>query len=51
MNYHQAVRALTAAGFTVTIQGGGFGGNTVTSYSPTGQAPQGSAITIVLGLF
>jgi beta-lactam-binding protein with PASTA domain/serine/threonine protein kinase len=50
MNYHQAVRALTAAGFTVTVQGGGFGGNTVTSYSPTGTAPQGSAITIVLGL-
>jgi eukaryotic-like serine/threonine-protein kinase len=50
MNYRQAVRALTAAGFTVTVQGGGFGGNTVTSYSPTGTAPQGSAITIVLGL-
>jgi serine/threonine-protein kinase len=50
MNYHQAVRALTAAGFTVTVQGGGFGGNTVTSYSPTGPAPEGSAITIVLGL-
>jgi eukaryotic-like serine/threonine-protein kinase len=44
---HQAIQALQQAGFQVQVQGGGFGG-TVTSYSPTGQAPQGSTITIVV---
>ncbi|HXW47160.1 MAG TPA: Stk1 family PASTA domain-containing Ser/Thr kinase [Streptosporangiaceae bacterium] len=47
---HQAIQQLTAAGFQVMVQGGGFGG-IVTGYSPTGQAPQGSTITItVFGL-
>jgi len=50
MTAHQAVKVLTQAGFQVNVQGSGFTGNTVTSYSPTGQAPQGSTITIVLGL-
>jgi eukaryotic-like serine/threonine-protein kinase len=44
---HQAVQELQAAGFQVSVQGSGFGG-VVTSYSPTGQAPQGSTITIVV---
>jgi beta-lactam-binding protein with PASTA domain len=44
---HQAEQELAQAGFQVSVQGGGFGG-TVTSYSPTGQAPQGSTITIVV---
>jgi eukaryotic-like serine/threonine-protein kinase len=44
---HQAIQELQQAGFQVQEQGGGFGG-IVTSYSPTGQAPQGSTITIVV---
>jgi eukaryotic-like serine/threonine-protein kinase len=48
MNEHQAVQALEQAGFTVAVQGGTFG-QRVTSYSPTGQAPKGSQITIVVG--
>jgi eukaryotic-like serine/threonine-protein kinase len=48
MHEHQAIQELTAAGFQVQVQGGGFGPGTVTSYSPTGQAPQGSTITIVV---
>ena len=47
MNVHQAEQVLTQAGFQVSVEGGGLG-NTVTSYSPTGQAPQGSTITIVV---
>jgi beta-lactam-binding protein with PASTA domain/tRNA A-37 threonylcarbamoyl transferase component Bud32 len=47
MNAHQAEKVLTQAGFQVSITGGGFG-DTVTSYEPTGQAPQGSTITIVV---
>jgi beta-lactam-binding protein with PASTA domain len=47
MNVHQAEQVLTQAGFQVIVQGGDFG-NTVTSYSPTGQAPQGSTITLVV---
>jgi serine/threonine-protein kinase len=44
---HQAIQELQQAGFQVAVDGGGFGG-TVTSYSPTGQAPQGSTITITV---
>jgi beta-lactam-binding protein with PASTA domain/serine/threonine protein kinase len=47
MKVHDAEQVLTQAGFQVSVQGGGFG-DTVTSYSPTGQAPQGSTITIVV---
>ena len=50
MSAQQAIQTLRGAGFQVQEQGGGFGGGggTVTSYSPTGQAPQGSTITIVV---
>jgi eukaryotic-like serine/threonine-protein kinase len=51
LSAHQAEQELTAAGFQVTENGGGLGGGgggTVTSYSPTGQAPQGSMITITV---
>jgi beta-lactam-binding protein with PASTA domain len=44
----QAVQELTQAGFQVTVDSSGLG-NRVTSYSPTGQAPQGSMITINIG--
>jgi eukaryotic-like serine/threonine-protein kinase len=46
-----ATQELQAAGFQVQVsnQGGVFVGNTVASYSPTGQAPQGSTITLTLG--
>jgi eukaryotic-like serine/threonine-protein kinase len=47
MKANQAAQVLTQAGFQVSVQGGGFG-DTVTSYSPTGQAPQGSTITITV---
>ena len=49
MTARQAASVLRQLGFVVNIQGG-FTGNTVSSYSPTGQAPQGSTITLVLGL-
>jgi len=48
MNVHQAEQALTSAGFQVSVDQTGLG-NRVMSYSPTGQAPQGSTITIVVG--
>jgi eukaryotic-like serine/threonine-protein kinase len=49
-----ATTALQAAGFQVTQSGGGLlGGGTVTATSPSGQAPQGSTITIIVsgGIF
>jgi serine/threonine-protein kinase len=47
-----ATATLQAAGFTVTVNGGPLGlGNTVQSTSPTGQAPQGSTITLNVGIF
>ena len=49
MYLKQAVRVLTHAGFKVAVNSGLLG-NRVTSYSPTGQAPQGSTITITIGL-
>jgi serine/threonine-protein kinase len=46
----QATATLQAAGFQVTTSGGGLlGGSTVESTSPSGQAPQGSTITLILG--
>jgi eukaryotic-like serine/threonine-protein kinase len=49
MYLKQAVRVLTHAGFKVAVNSGLLG-NRVTSYSPAGQAPQGSTITITIGL-
>ena len=48
MTVHQAEAALTQAGFQVSVSSTGFG-NRVISYSPTGQAPQGSTITLIVG--
>jgi len=48
MNVNQATSVLTAAGFKVSEDDLGFG-QRVISYSPTGTAPQGSTITIVVG--
>ncbi len=50
MNVPQAEAALSAAGFQVS-ENQVTPGNKVISYSPTGQAPQGSTITIVVGFF
>jgi len=47
---NQAEQALTSAGFAVTVDQLG-PGRKVISYSPTGQAPKGSTITITVGLF
>ena len=46
LSLRAATRVLEQAGFTVTVNSGFFGGDTVASYSPTGQAPQGSTITL-----
>ena len=47
---HQATAILEAAGFTVTVSNNGvFGNGRVASYSPTGTAPKGSAIALVVG--
>jgi eukaryotic-like serine/threonine-protein kinase len=48
MTQDQATSALQQAGFGVQVNQGLFG-HKVTSYSPTGQAPQGSTITINIG--
>jgi eukaryotic-like serine/threonine-protein kinase len=48
MNANQATEVLTQAGFKVSEDDLGFG-QRVQSYSPTGTAPQGSTITIVVG--
>ncbi len=48
MFVQQAVQVLTKAGFRVTVNHGLLGSR-VTSYSPAGQAPPGSAITITIG--
>jgi len=48
MTQDQATAALQQAGFGVQVNQGLFG-KRVTSYSPTGQAPQGSTITINIG--
>ncbi|MGO8959738.1 MAG: Stk1 family PASTA domain-containing Ser/Thr kinase [Streptosporangiaceae bacterium] len=46
MSLHDAVAALRAAGFQVSVTGFG---NRVQGYNPTGQAPQGSTITLSMG--
>jgi eukaryotic-like serine/threonine-protein kinase len=48
MTQDQATATLAQAGFGVQVNQGLFGSK-VTSYSPTGQAPQGSTITINIG--
>jgi serine/threonine-protein kinase len=48
MTQDQATSALQQAGFGVQVNQGIFG-RRVTSYSPTGQAPQGTTITINIG--
>jgi eukaryotic-like serine/threonine-protein kinase len=50
MSVSQAEAALSAAGFQVS-ENQVTPGSRVISYSPTGQAPQGSTITIVVGFF
>jgi eukaryotic-like serine/threonine-protein kinase len=47
----QATQILQAAGFQVTVNRGVVDGNIVTSTSPSGQAPQGSTITLNTGIF
>ena len=49
MSVRQATQELEQAGFQVTVNRGFFGGNTVASYSPTGQAPKGTMITLTTG--
>ncbi len=44
-----ATAELEAAGFGVTVNHGVFSNDTVVSYSPTGQAPKGTVITLSLG--
>ncbi len=46
MSVRQATRMLQAAGFQVQVQAFGQSGNRVWYYSPTGQAPRGSTITL-----
>jgi eukaryotic-like serine/threonine-protein kinase len=46
----RAYHRLRALGFQVTTQQAGPFGNTVFNYSPSGQAPKGSTITIYYGL-
>jgi beta-lactam-binding protein with PASTA domain/serine/threonine protein kinase len=49
LSVHDATQELEQAGFQVSLSRGPFGGNTVASYAPTGQAPKGSTITIMTG--
>jgi eukaryotic-like serine/threonine-protein kinase len=49
LSVQQATAELQQAGFSVTVNNGIFGGQTVTSYAPTGQAPKGSTITLTVG--
>jgi eukaryotic-like serine/threonine-protein kinase len=49
LNRNQAVRELEAAGFQVQVETFGVSGNGVFNYSPVGQAPSGSTITIAVG--
>jgi serine/threonine-protein kinase len=49
MNVGQATQELQQAGFQVTVTKGVFGGGTVSTESPTGQAPKGSTITLTTG--
>jgi eukaryotic-like serine/threonine-protein kinase len=49
MSVQQATSELQAAGFQVQVNRGLFGGDTVSSYAPTGQAPKGTTITLTVG--
>jgi eukaryotic-like serine/threonine-protein kinase len=51
LTQQQATQELRAAGFQVDVNDpfDGIAGNRVTAYSPTGQAPKGSTITINIG--
>jgi eukaryotic-like serine/threonine-protein kinase len=49
MSVMAATAALQQAGFNVTVNRGLFGGDTVSAYSPTGQAPKGTTITLTVG--
>ena len=49
LSVREATQELEQAGFQVTVNRGLFGGNTVMSYAPTGQAPKGSMVTITTG--
>jgi len=44
-----ATHILEQAGFQVQVNSGVFGGDTVSNESPSGQAPQGSTITLTVG--
>ncbi len=48
LSVHDATQILEQAGFLVQVNQGL--GDHVQSYNPTGQAPKGSTITIVVGL-
>jgi eukaryotic-like serine/threonine-protein kinase len=50
LNVLKAYAELRALGFQITTQQAGPFGHTVFNYSPTGQAPKGSTITIYYGL-
>ncbi len=50
LSVQQATAELQQAGFAVTVDRGIFSGHTVTGYTPSGQAPKGSTITLILGL-
>src|SRR5579875_379502 len=50
MSLVKAYQALRAAGFQVTATAAGPFGHTVFNYSPSGQAPKGSTITVYYGL-
>jgi beta-lactam-binding protein with PASTA domain len=49
LNVNLATRELEAAGFQVQVETFGVVGNRVFDYSPVGQAPQGSTITLAVG--
>jgi eukaryotic-like serine/threonine-protein kinase len=49
LNVNLATRELEAAGFQVQVETFGVTGNRVFDYSPVGQAPQGSTITLAVG--
>jgi len=49
LNVNLATRELEAAGFQVQVETFGVVGNRVFDYSPVGQAPRGSTITIAVG--
>jgi serine/threonine-protein kinase len=48
LSVDQATAELQQAGFQVQVNQGAFTGKTVQSFSPTGQAPKGSTITLTL---